>query len=306
MPRAPLRLFAVLFLLCLGLAACRREVVAPGDPVAAVRGLADAVHDNDLVRYSRLSVPPDLHRKMEARWTAKLAVAPPPSADQVAEYSRWMTRLTEPGAEAKLFKSLDPKLAKFESETRAQWPLVKATAGIFINGVIQANDRLTPAEKNHAKAVGDALMGWLQPKVVTDRASARKTIAVLTATARALDLPTLPASQSLEMIPALEKGGLLLKGAKDIGRIYGIDGDAALAGVTARVAALDGDVATMDVSYPLLGKTVNFQMQLLRRDGRWYSADAVRSAEAELAQPLPAPAPALAPAAPRPAGKPAT
>jgi len=62
----------------------------------------------------------------------------------------------------------------------------------------------------------------------------------------------------------------------------------------------------MDVSYPLLGKTVNFQMQLLRRDGRWYSADAVRSAEAELAQPLPAPAPALAPAAPRPAGKPAT
>jgi len=260
MPRVPFRLIAVLFLLCLGLAACRRDVVAPGDPVAAVQGLAAAVHDNDLVRYSRLSVPPDLHKKMEARWHAKLAVAPPPTADQVAEYDRWMTRLTEPGAEARLYKSLDPKLAKFEAETGAQWPLVKATAGIFINGVIQANDRLTPAEKNHAKAVGDALMAWLQPKRLTDRASARKTIAVATATARELALPSLLSSQRLEMIPALEKGGVLLKGAKDVGRIYGIDGDAALAGVTARVAALDGDVATMDVSYPLLGETVNFQM----------------------------------------------
>src|SRR6478672_5421404 len=33
---------------------CHREVVAPGDPVAAVKGLAEALHDNDLVRYWRL------------------------------------------------------------------------------------------------------------------------------------------------------------------------------------------------------------------------------------------------------------
>lgn len=287
MPRVRFRPIAVLFLLCLGLAACRRDVVAPGDPVAAVKGMADALHDNDLVRYSRLSVPPALHQKMEARWKASLALAPPSSAEQQAEYARWMTRLTEPGAEAKLTKSLEPKLAKFDAETGAQWPVVKATARIFIRGVIQANSTLTPAQKAHAQAVGDVLMEKLQPKQLTDRASARRTVAELTATARSLDLPTLASSQQLEMIPALEKGGTLFKGAKAIGRIYGIDGDAALAGVTARVAAVDGDVATMDVSYPLLGQTINFQMELIRRDGRWYSADAVRSAEAEQAQPLP-------------------
>lgn len=301
MTRAFSRPIALLLLLCLCLAACRRDVVAPGDPVAAVKGLAAAVHDNDLVRYSRLSVPPALHQKMEARWKAKLALAPPPSAEQQAEYARWMTRLTEPGAEAKLYKSLDPKLAKFESETRAQWPLVKATAGIFINGVIEANDKLSPSDKAHAHSIGDALLAWLQPKRVTDRTSARRSIAVLTATARSLQLPTLVSSQQLEMIPALEKGNVLLKGAKDIGRIYGIDGDAALAGLTARVAALDGDIATIDVSYPLLGETVNFQMELIRRDGRWYSADAVRKAEAELAQPLPAAAPLPTTIAPAPA-----
>ena len=50
----------------------------------------------------------------------------------------------------------------------------------------------------------------------------------------------------------------------------------------------------MEVTYPLLGKTVRFEMELLRRDKRWYPADAVHKAEAELATPL---APARAAAA---------
>ena len=40
---------------------------------------------------------------------------------------------------------------------------------------------------------------------------------------------------------------------------------------------------TVEVSYPLLGQSVRFEMELLRRDGRWYSYDAVTGAEADLA-----------------------
>ena len=75
---------ALILLAFLSLAGCRREVVAPGDPVAAVKGMAAAVRDNDLVRYSRLSMPPELHQQMEARWKANLALAPPPTAAQRA------------------------------------------------------------------------------------------------------------------------------------------------------------------------------------------------------------------------------
>ena len=60
----------------------------------------------------------------------------------------------------------------------------------------------------------------------------------------------------------------------------------------------DGDTATMTVRYPLLGKTVEFQMQLLRRDGRWYSADAVHAAEARIAAAARPASPAAATAAP--------
>ena len=45
-----------------------------GDPVAAVKGMAEAIRNNDLVRYSRLSMPPKLHQRMEARWKAKLVI----------------------------------------------------------------------------------------------------------------------------------------------------------------------------------------------------------------------------------------
>jgi hypothetical protein len=278
------------FLLLAGvlLGGCRQDK-APGDPVAAVEGLADAIHDNDLVRYSRLSVPPALHEQLEARWKQSLATAPPPRPDQVADYAAWMKRLTAEDADAELYKSLDPKLTRLQQEIGAQWPLMQATAGIFLKGVIQANDNLTPAQKDHASAVGAALLGALTPERITDRDRARQAIAIVTRTARDLDLPTLADARALEMEPALEKGGIGLRGLKAAGAVYGLDVDAALAGVEAKVKSAKGDSATMAVTYPLLGKSIAFEMELLRRDGRWYPADAVRKAEAELAQPLPKP-----------------
>ena len=162
----------------------------------------------------------------------------------------------------------------------------KATLGIFLKGVIQANDKLSQPEREQAMTASAALMDWVQPAQFTDRARARRAVAAATATARALDLPTLQQTRALTMIPALEKAGIALKGVKDIGRIYGVDADAALAGTQAQVLSVDGDLADMQVSVPLFGKTLNFRMELLRRDGRWYPADSVRQTEAELAAPL--------------------
>ena len=274
----------LLAVLLLALAGCRREVVAPGDPVAAVKGLAAAVRANDLVRYSRLSLPPELHRRVEAHWNRHRAGRPAAAAGKQRDYARWMARLTEPNAEAKLYASFDRRMKKVEADMTSQWPLMKATGAIFLSGAVQANPDLSPAEKSHAKALGSALLDWLTPERLADRRRARLAIDELVETARELDLPTLEASRQLELVPALEKGGRALKGLKQVGRIYGIDMDASLERVQARVVDLEGDVATMEVSYPLLGKTIRFQMQLLRRDGRWYSADAVRDAERLLAR----------------------
>jgi hypothetical protein len=284
------RLFPAVALLLLAallvVAGCRREVTAPGDPVAAVQGLAQALRDDDLLRYSKLSMPPDLHKRTEQRWRERLPTAPPPTAAQQRDYARWMQRLTAPDAEEKLYARFDKRMKKFEPELASQWPLMQATGGMFLNGLVKANDGLSPGEKQHASAVGTALLAWLTPELVADRARAKKAIAVLADGARELELPTLADTRKLEMRETLDKGSEVLKASKKIARIYGVDANASLAAVQARVLSASGDTATMEVSYPLLGQTVRFQMELLRRDGRWYPADSVRAAEADLARPL--------------------
>lgn len=286
--------------IALALGACRRDdaasAKAPGDPVAAVKAQAQALRDNDLVRYSRLSLPAELHARSEALWNQRVAQAEPPSEEDAAEFDRLMGRLTAPDAEAALTRDLEPKLAKLEGEISGQWPLMQATALIFIKTAIQANTELTEAEKAHGSEVATGLVEWAQPALLTDRERARKAIGALVRTAKAVDLPTLQQARALEMTPALEKGGIALAGLKQVGVIYGLDMDRALDGMQAELVSAAGDEATVKVSYPLLDKTVSFEMPMTRRDGGWYGTDALRQAEAELAEAEPAavPAPAAA------------
>ena len=90
--------------------------------------------------------------------------------------------------------------------------------------------------------------------------------------------------RALPREPAMEKAGIALAGAKDLLRIYDLDLDAMLAGVAAELVAAEGDTARVRVSYPLQGKTVAFEMDMVRRDGAWYGAAAIRAAVAELAE----------------------
>src|SRR5690606_33170954 len=103
-------------------------------------------------------------------------------------------------------------------------------------------------------------------------------------TANALDLPTLAQARALPMVPAMEKGGIALAGVKQVAKAYDLDLDRALDGVRAELVSAQGDRAQVKVSYPLLDKTVSFEMAMLRRGDSWYSAQAVADAEAELAE----------------------
>ena len=286
--RKPAWALLALLSLVLAVGACRREpaepVQAPGDPVAAVKALAGALRDNDLVRYSQLSLPPELRAGNDALWARRQADAEPPTEEERIEYADLMARLSAPDAETALMRDIEPKLAKLESEIAGQWPLMQATASIFLNAAIQANTELSDAEKAHGSEVVEGLMDWAQPSLFTDRERARQAVAALSRTARELDLPTLDQVRALPMQPALEKGGIALAGVKEVGRAYGLDLDQSLDGMQAELVASEGDTARVKVSYPLFDKTVSFEMELLRRDGVWYSAEAVRQAEAELAE----------------------
>jgi len=287
--RLPAWALLALLTLVLALGACRREadpesVQAAGDPVAAVQGLARALRDNDLVRYSQLSLPPELHTRTEALWNQRVAEAAPVADEDAEQYDRMMARLTAPDAEAALMRDLEPQLARFEAEIGGQWPMMQATAAIFLNAAIQANAELSAAEKSHATEVVSSLLAWAQPALFTDRERAASAISHLVDTAAGLDLPTLADVRALPMRPALEKGGIALAGVKATAKVYDLDLDRSLDGVQAELLSAQGDSARVKVSYPLLDRTVSFEMEMLRREDGWYSAEAVREAETELAE----------------------
>lgn len=304
--RLPAWTLLALLAVVLSLAACRKDppeaAKAPGDPVAAVEGLAKALRGNDLVRYSRLSLPPELHARTEALWNRRVAQAEPVTDADADEYDKMMARLTAPNAEAELNRDLKPKLAKLETEISGQWPLMQATTLIFLNAAIQANTDLSAVEKTHANDVAAALVAWAQPALFTDRARARTAVSSVVETANALALPTLAQARALPMMPAMEKGGIALAGVKQVAKAYDLDLDRALDGVRAELVSAQGDSAQVRVSYPLLDKTVSFEMALVRRGDGWYSAQAVADAEAELAEAGEQAAPAQVGAAANPAG----
>lgn len=283
------RALAALLLTALVLAGCRREPDAdlstvPGDPVAAVQAQAQALRDNDLVRWSKLSLPPELQARSEALWAQRVAEAEPADPEDAREYAEIMARLTAPDAEAALMRDLEPKLAQFEAEVAGQWPLMQATASIFLSAAIEANTELAAAQKAHGRSVADALLDWAQPALITDRARARQAIAALSATARELALPTLEQARALGYTEALEKGGIALAGLKQASKAYGLDVDASLEGMSAELISTDGDQATVRVTYPLLGRDVAFEARMQRVGEGWYDADAIAQAEAELAE----------------------
>lgn len=285
-----IRALAALLLVALALVACRRDPPAeeastvPGSPVAAIEAQAQALRDNDLVRWSRLSLPPELHARSEALWNQRLAEAEPADPEEAREYAETMARLMAPDAEQALMRDIEPKLAEFETEIAGQWPLMQATAGIFLNAAIEANTELSDADKSHGQELVAAVLAWAQPSLFTDRERAREAIRALSATARELDLPRLEDARALEMMPAMEKGGIALAGFKQAAKAYDMDLDASLDGVEAELLSREGDRARVKVTYPLLGDVVSFEMDMQRVGEGWYSADAIRQAEADLAE----------------------
>lgn len=278
-----------MFALCL-LSGCSRETVAPGNPVAAVESLADAIRDNDLVRYSKLSLPPRLHERMVQRWNDELALAPALTDAQRKDHARYMKQMMEPGAEAKLFKSYESKLGKFQSDLNTQWPMMRGAAQIFVTGAIQANEDLTPAEREHFKTIGGAILKWLDPKIFSDKEKAREAIAVICKMARDVNLPQAEQMRQLSMMATLEKGGIALKGLKDIGLIYGVDADEALDKIDVKLVDSDasGNESTVEVNYVLLDQKIRFEIDMTRIDDRWYPTDSVQEAQQTLKQALPA------------------
>lgn len=274
-----LKLLAAAGLSALVLSACSGgKNLAAKDPVTAAQDLSAALRNNDIDRLSHIMVPPEDYDRMEARFKDKQAKQTAPSAEESKKFADNLARFTESGAEDKLFAELKPQLAQMGPQIPMGVALMSGMAGQSI----EQSSKLSPTEKEQAKAVLTAITKWATTAPLTDEAKAKQAVGIVVATARDLKLTTLEAMNKMSYAEAMGKAGIALGGARKVLALYGFDTDKMLDSVKVVKKSEDGDNAVVTVSYSLLDAPVSFDLQMIRRDGRWYSADAVKSVEASL------------------------
>lgn len=269
--------------------ACGKNGSAPADaaagktPTDAVTLWAQSLRTNDMQAFSRQWLPDDLRQRTEAAFDAERQTLPPADEKERAEFAQMMTKLTEPDAEKALYTELEPMLAKFDAEIGTQLPLAVAMGSGFLSAWIAENQTLSDDEKQHAGSALAALTGWASALPLTDRAKAKQAIAAVTETARKLELDSIDTLRTIKLDDALAKAGIAAAGTKKILAVYGLDMDKALASVKASEVSRDGEHARVKVSYTLLDKPIAFEMDMVKRDGHWFSKSGIERAEAALA-----------------------
>ncbi|MBS0455912.1 MAG: hypothetical protein JSS44_01090 [Proteobacteria bacterium] len=290
-----LKLLSAAALSALLLSACNMDKnQAAKDPVTAAKDLSVALHDNDIGRFSHIMVPPDDYAKLEARFKDKQSKEPAPTADASKQFADQLAKFTEKGAEDKLFAEIQPKLAQMGP----QIPMGVAMMSGMLGQGIEQNPKYSPAEKEQAKAVLTAVTKWATTAPLADEAKAKQAIGIVVATVRDLNLTTLDAANKMSFAEVMGKAGTGFGGLKKALAVYGFDIDQSLSSVKVDKKSEDGDNAVVTISYTILGAPVTADVKMVRRDGRWYSADLVKSVEDSLSGKADDAAPAAAPEAP--------
>lgn len=291
-----LKLLAAAGLTLLALSACTEDKnLAAKDPVTAAQNLSAAMRDNDFNRFTHIMVPPDDYTKLEQRFKDEGAKKPAPSPEESKQFADQIANLTASDAETKLFADIQPKLAQMGPQIPMGVAMMSGLAGQAIDN----NPKLGADEKTQAKAVLTAVTKWATTAPLSDPDKAKQAIHIVVTTARDLKLTTLEAAQKLSFSDTMDKIGIVVGGLRKTMAVYGFDTDKAFASVKVVKKSEDGDKAVVTVSYTLLDTPVTADVAMVKRDGRWYSADLVKSIEDSLTNKPAEPAPtAAAPAMP--------
>ncbi|WP_267226116.1 hypothetical protein [Dyella silvae] len=274
-------------------------VVAGGEtPEASVQQTVALIKAADFAGFWKHALPPADYDTLRRDWTRPRPDEQPVTPEQRADFIKDMQQLTEPDAETKLYAIARPKLNQLQQQYHDQVPImIGIVQNIAITGVAQSKD-LTNPQKQQAAEVINVLAPWAQKVPWFDQAKAKQAIAVVVAAARKLDLKTPEDLRAMDFDTAMQKYDTGFLAIKQVLNIYGLPLDETLDSVKVTLLENRNDHARVRLDYILLGKPLSTESELIKQDGRWYSADVlqnVREAHDRLSAP---PAPASSAAAP--------
>ncbi len=259
----------------LALAACQREPAPPPatTPEGAVRASLVLTRNGDFDGLLRSTLPDADYKAWRAEWEQARAKQPPPSPQQSAQFAQMMRKLTEPGAEDKLYKQLQPQLADLRAHRDQNLPMLIGLLQAAGNNVVANAGGLSSAQRQQATEAIQILADWARTVDWSNEDKARRAITVVCDTARKLDLKTLDQARALSYEQTMEDYKIGWEGLKKLLKIYGLDLDASFDQAKVETLSNDGEHARVRETFTLAGKPIVGEVNLVMQNGHWYDAD---------------------------------
>jgi hypothetical protein len=285
----------------LALGACHHAPPPPSNatPEKAVATSLRLTAAGDFDGLVKNRLPPADYKQWRSEWDAAHARPGAASATQDQQFAQIMRMLTEPGAEAKLAKRLQPELAKLKGGKNETLPIASGILEAAGKQMVAASPQLGPTQKTLATEGLDALIAWTRATDFSDPKKAAKAIALVCATARELHMQTLAQWRAQDYAQTMRSYGVLWNGLENLLNLYGLDIASNL--TTADVTATAGDDthATVKLDVKFAGRTLTGEWPMVKQAGHWYDAallEAWQAAHPAPASTAPANAPGAAPA----------
>ncbi|HET9835929.1 MAG TPA: hypothetical protein VFP88_06270 [Rhodanobacteraceae bacterium] len=284
MLRPGLRLFALPAFM-LALAACNHNPPPAPQPAPpppnttpenALRADLVLTRNGDFDGLLRSTLPPADYQAWREEWQHARAQQPAPTPEQRAHFAQLMEKLTAPGAEDKLLKQLAPHRAQLRTHRAQNLPMLIGILQATGNDLVQNAD-LSPDRKQQAMQAVAALAAWAQGTDFTDEAKAKQAIGVICATARKLKIQTLDQWRALDYPQVMARYGTGWNGLKQLLKIYGLDLDATFDSAKLETLSDDGTHARVRETLTLAGKPIVSEVHLVKQEGHWYDADALKA-----------------------------
>ncbi len=228
-------------------------------------------------------LPPAEFVRMKADWVTKVDATPADAAAK-ARFAETMAKLTSDDAVENIYKEIEPEIRQFDAQYQQQIPTLVAMGRGYMKGLVQQSQELSASEKEQAANIIEAIASWVEKTRFTDPDLVKKTLGVVTKTARELNLKSLDEARNLsfeQSAPKLQAG---FDGLKKVLDVYGFSINQALDSVSTQLVSSSGDNAVVKISYTLLGTPLEATTEMVRIDGHWYSKDTIEKLKARKAE----------------------
>ncbi|MBX3697252.1 MAG: hypothetical protein R3F08_01350 [Dokdonella sp.] len=270
---------SLLAMLAFVVAGCNRDsgsdtAGAKAGPQQTVQRSIELTRKGDIAGLIEHMLPPAEFARVKAEWNDRKNDEEP-NEEQRQKFAEMMAKLTAPDAVDTIYAEIEPDIRQFDAQYQKQMPTIVSMGRGYLRGLVQQSQELTASEKEQANSVIEALAQWVEKTRFTDPERVRKALAIISETARQLDLKTLDQARALDFDQSAPKMQIAFDGLKKVLEVYDFSIDQTLDSVNTELVSNEGDKASVKISYTLLGTPLETRSEMVRIDDRWFAQDTI-------------------------------